>query len=97
MLHIDFSTIEEDLIDWLDGLAIYLPSEPESDEDGLEVRVQYFENGNYYFHSGDLSFDSDLLGYWGYGYLDEGTDTELLAKDMIEELLEDIASSMPSR
>jgi len=93
MRNIDFSTIEEDLIDWLDSLAIYLPSEPESDEeDGLDVRVQYFENGNYYFHSGDISFDSDHRGYWGYGFIDGETDTELLAKDMIEELLEDIAS-----
>ena len=66
-----------------------------ADADGdpsIDVRVQRFD-GEWFFHSGDASYDTDCRGLWGGGNMianltDSDADLKLLADDLLMQVLD---------
>lgn len=67
----------------------------ETDEDGeqgIDVRLQITEGG-WDVHSGDAQYDTDHRGYWGAGWVSQGTNVRELARELIAEAKDDEAQS----
>lgn len=62
--------------------------DPAELDGGIDVRLQVYENGEWYIHTGDSSYDQDHRGYWGAGMVapgDTNADLESLAHDLLEQ------------
>ncbi len=67
--------------------------EESGEEPGMDVRLQYHDNGGWCLHTGDSQYDQDHRGHWGAGYLTRATNCRELAKELIDEVVESIAMS----
>lgn len=65
------------------------------DEEGLEVRLQVYENGDWAVRWGDSSYDQDHRGAWGCGILSSKSNCRTLAADLLDDC-EEHASQLQS-
>ena len=53
--------------------------------EGMDIRLQVYPDGNWAIRTGDSSYDLDHRGYWGAGFITPSTNCRELAKDLIGE------------
>jgi hypothetical protein len=96
-----FNEIKPNLIDCLHTmLDTYIQSSPTNfrpsnlidEENFLEVRLRYFEE-NWEIYFGDISFDTDHRGYWGYSYLTPFT-TPVGIEMILDEMFMEVEDSL---
>ncbi len=66
------------------------------DQEGIDVRLQVYEDSAWAIHVGDASYDTDHHGYWGAATVpgnSERFDATSVAKDLIDQAKEDYATS----
>jgi hypothetical protein len=68
----------------------------DQEEDTIDVRLQVHDNGDWYLHAGDSSFDTDHRGYWGSSSISVGetqTTLQQIASQLLNEVKDSIAQS----
>ena len=71
-----------------------------SDDEGnpsIDVRLQVYPDGEFTFHSGDACYDTSHSGFWGAGSVSPDFDEQecmWVARDLVEQALEDAAQSL---
>jgi hypothetical protein len=68
----------------------------EDSGEGIDVRLQVYEDGAWAVHFGDGSYDTDHRGYWGASSVpgnSERFSATAVAKELIDQAKDDYASS----
>jgi hypothetical protein len=75
------------------------------ESEDVDVRLQVTEDGAWYLHSGDASYDQDHRGFWGAGSLpgkaersslgekDRARICRMWAEDLLDEVREEVATA----
>lgn len=91
------SLIDTLISEWESMKASYSREELECDgNSGIDVRLQLL-NDELQLHMGDSQYDTNHLGYWGYGFLEyDWREDELEANitELVSDLVEQVKEAM---
>lgn len=57
----------------------------------VAIRLQVMPNGSWFIHTGDPSYDPDHRGYWWDTTIDNTSDSDKIADELIEGVIDDCA------